>query len=182
MAVAALLCVAVGAIAGARVPASHPLPLAPPVEGAPAPADLAARILALHNQERLRLGIRPLDWSDSLAVDARQWAEIMAHGNFFAHSSDTARHDEGENLFRGTAGAYSIDEMIGDFIDERADYQPGTFPDVARDGAWENVGHYTQLIWPGTRQVGCAIARASEWEYLACRYAPAGNVIGVRMN
>ena len=141
----------------------------------------AARVLDLHNRERQRVGMPPLAWSDELAADAREWAAELARANRFEHSPARLRRDQGENLFRGTAGAYSLDEMIGDFIEERGDFHPGRFPDVANDGSWENVGHYTQLIWPRTREVGCAVVRGGEWDLLACRYAPAGNVIGMKV-
>ena len=36
------------------------------------------RILATHNEERARLGIRPLTWSPALAADAAQWAAHLS--------------------------------------------------------------------------------------------------------
>ncbi len=142
------------------------------------PAPIAQRLLAAHNRERAALGLPPLTWSASLADEARQWSQVLASKNEFAHAPDAVRHEHGENLFMGTAGAYAPEAMIGDFISEKADFRPGRFPDVARDGEWENVGHYTQLIWRGTTEVGCAVVSAKGWDYLTCRYAPAGNVIG----
>jgi hypothetical protein len=43
------------------------------------------------------------------------------------------------------------------------------------------VGHYTQLIWPTTREVGCAVAKGQGNDVLVCRYAPAGNVLGEKI-
>ena len=120
----------------------------------------------------------PLTWSPALADEARQWSQELASRHRFAHAPASVRHEHGENLFMGTAGAYSLEAMIDDFISERADFRAGRFPDVARDGDWENVGHYTQLIWRQTTEVGCAVVSAAGWDYLTCRYAPAGNVIG----
>ena len=123
----------------------------------------------------------PLAWDEGLAVAAKQWALELARSGHFEHSPRELRGPQGENLFMGTAGAYSIDEMIDDFLEEREDFIPGTFPDVARDGSWHNVGHYTQIIWRKTRTVGCAIARGHGQDYLVCRYFPAGNVMGQRV-
>ena len=39
---------------------------------------------------------------------------------------------------------------------------------------------YTQLIWGGSRQVGCASAVGADEEFLVCRYSDAGNVMGQR--
>jgi len=34
------------------------------------------------------------------------------------------------------------------------------------------------MIWRGTRKVGCALADGQNYEYLVCRYYPAGNEYG----
>ena len=71
--------------------------------------------------------------------------------------------------------------MIGFFVEEKRHFRPGNFPEVSRTGQWSDVGHYTQVIWPGTRELGCAIARTRSDEVLVCRYWPAGNVWGERI-
>jgi hypothetical protein len=40
------------------------------------------------------------------------------------------------------------------------------------------VAHYVQIVWRGTRAVGCAMASGASDDYLVCRYSPAGNVVG----
>jgi len=47
------------------------------------------------------------------------------------------------------------------------------------NGRWDQVGHYSQMIWPGTDRVGCAVRSSARSDYLVCRYSPAGNVFGV---
>ena len=148
---------------------------------APAADPFADRVLDLHNRERARMGLPPLAWSHDLAEDAGSWAQVLAREGRFEHSPPEQRRAQGESLFKGTAGAYSIDEMIGGFLAESADFHPGAFPDVSRDGDWKKVAHYTQLIWRETREVGCAVVRNGNWDYLACRYMPAGNVVGMRV-
>lgn len=78
----------------------------------------------------------------------------------------------------GTRAAYSYAEMIGSLIDERRHFRPGVFPQVSRTGDWSHVAHYTQIIWPTSRRVGCATASNRANDYLVCRYLPAGNVVG----
>lgn len=141
------------------------------------PRDIAG-ILAVHNAERSRLHEPDLIWDDALAQEADGWAHRIADLGILEHTPEDLIHGEGENLFMGTAGAYSLEDMITAFVEERADFAAGVFPDIARDGNWENVGHYTQIIWPQTRRVGCSLARGRDMDFLVCRYFPAGNVIG----
>ena len=140
--------------------------------------NLSNRILAAHNVERARFDAPALVWDEALAISAREWAQELARSGRFEHSAPGVRHQAGENLFMGTTGAYPVEAMVGNFLDERSDFTPGIFPAIARDGNWHNVGHYTQIIWRQTRQVGCAIAQGPHDEYLVCRYWPAGNVYG----
>ena len=78
----------------------------------------------------------------------------------------------------GTRGAFSFEAMIGGWSSERRDFVPGVFPAVSRAGSWEKVGHYTQMVWPTTTRVGCAIASNAANDYLDCRYSPGGIFIG----
>ena len=146
-------------------------------ESPAAPRDpFAARVLTSHNAERTRLGIAPLSWNPELARQAREWAQKLAARGAFEHSQD--RRGAGENLWMGSSGAFPPETMIAAFVNERKHFRPGRFPDVSRTGRWSDVGHYTQLIWPATRELGCAMAEGRGREVLVCRYFPAGNIYG----
>jgi len=137
----------------------------------------ADRILATHNEERARLGIAPLRWSPVLEANAGQWAAHLATLNMLEH--DNSLDVEGENLWRGSKDAYTPEDMVMLWIDERAAFRNGVFPDVSVSGQWEDVGHYTQVIWRNTAQVGCALSVAGgEDEVLVCRYMEGGNFEG----
>jgi hypothetical protein len=161
---AALLVVGIGAPAAA---ASSNLP-----------SQMPARILAAHNAARARAGVPPLTWDASLGDAAANYAVYLALTNTFQHSNRQARPGVGENLWMGTRGAYSYEAMIGGWTSEQRDFVPGIFPAVSRSGNWERVGHYTQMVWPTTTRVGCAIASNAQNDFLVCRYSPAGNVMG----
>jgi Cysteine-rich secretory protein family len=61
--------------------------------------------------------------------------------------------------------------------DEKRLLEPGLLPAVSRTGRWADVAHYTQMVWPTTTRVGCAIF-AADWDYLICRYSPPGYIGG----
>ena len=151
------------------------------VGGTATRADFNSRLLVAHNAARSAIGVPPLAWNAALAADARVWANELAATGRFEHSPDSPGEDpQGENLWAGTPRAFSPESMVGLWVAERSDYRPGIFPNNSRSGDVENVGHYTQLIWRETRQVGCATAVGKREEFLVCRYSEAGNVYGQR--
>ena len=166
----ALAVLAIAALAAAS-------PLAAEVTVVPTET-VATRLLAAHNAERQRVGVKPLVWSAKLAEHAKKWAQTLAVSDMFEHAPVGADGGEGENLWFGTKDDYAPEEMIGFFIDEGKQFKRGKFPDVSTTGRWEDVGHYTQLVWKDTREVGCAIASNARRDILVCRYSPAGNIVG----
>jgi hypothetical protein len=142
----------------------------------------ARQLLADQNTERDRKGEQPLTWSQDLAQQAQSWADRLAREDRMYHSDRQTRHGAGENLWAGPAGYYGADDMIDGFLAEKKHFRPGTFPQVSSTGRWEDVGHYTQIIWPGTKEVGCAVAHNRQRDFLVCRYFPAGNVYGHSVN
>lgn len=81
----------------------------------------------------------------------------------------------------GTAGYFTPQQMIAHFAAEKQHFRAGDFPQVSRTGNWADVGHYTQIVWATTREVGCATARGARFDVLVCRYWPAGNLMGARI-
>jgi len=81
----------------------------------------------------------------------------------------------------GTRGAFSPEQMVAGWLSERNDFRPGVFPAVSRSGNWFKVGHYSQILWPTTTRVGCAIQSSRAWDFLVCRYSPPGNIDGRRV-
>ena len=139
-------------------------------------------MLDVHNAARKAYGVPPLTWSEALAGSARTYAMRLAATRTFAHDKQVGvSPPQGENLYMGTRGAFSYAAMVQLWVDERKDFRPGRFPDVVRSGHWSRVGHYTQIIWPTTTTVGCALASNATDDYLVCRYAPAGNWFGSKL-
>ncbi|AYJ87184.1 serine protease [Sphingomonas paeninsulae] len=137
------------------------------------------QVLNDHNRARANVSVPALTWDEGLEAEAAEYAETLARTRTFAHSQRIAgRPVEGENLWMGTFRAYSYADMVDGWINECRDFKRGEFPRLSRTGSWHDVGHYTQMIWAGTKSVGCAIATNHTDEYMVCRYFPAGNVWG----
>jgi hypothetical protein len=139
---------------------------------------IGMRIVSLHNQLRSTAGVQPVMWDRGLAAAADAYASELARSGRWGHSPQVSRPGQGENLWMGTRGAFNVDQMVGSWASEGRLFRGGAFPAVSRSGNWEDVGHYTQMIWPGSTRVGCAIRSSASNDYLVCRYSPAGNVMG----
>lgn len=138
-------------------------------------------LVAAHDRERAAMGAPPLAWDDGLAARAAAYGPALARRGRLAHSPPESRPGEGENLWMGTEGAYALEEMFASWAAEKRLFTPGIFPEVSTSGHWNDVAHYSQIIWPETRRIGCALHKAARWDYLICRYAPGGNVVGGRV-
>ncbi len=142
----------------------------------------SGELTAAHNKYRVDLGIPPLVWSQILAKDAQKWADYLAlrGGRSLMHSPDSERENQGENLWMGSAGHYSLTQMVDRWGAEKKYFVYGKFPYVSTTGRWTDVGHYTQVIWKDTKEVGCAKSTAGGYDILVCRYSPPGNYMSMK--
>jgi hypothetical protein len=138
---------------------------------------LAARLLAAHNHERALVGHRPLEWDPHLANAAAAYGPVLASMRRLVHSPRQSRPGQRENLAMAYHGTLSPEQLVDLWSREKLLLRPGLFPAVSRTGVWGDVAHYTQMVWPTTTRVGCAIF-AADWDYLICRYSPPGNIDG----
>ncbi len=170
------------------MPASAPRPPpfyrpAPPPQQRPAqqasvPLDRAsAEILAIHNAERAAVRVRPLRWDPALQASAAAYAQQLARTGRLVHSPRTGRAIERENLSQGMIG-WTPRQMLNNWTREKRDFVTGIYPNVTRTGRWQDVSHYTQMVWPATTSIGCGMATGSGYQWLVCRYSPGGNKDG----
>lgn len=143
-----------------------------------APSPFASEILMMHNRERAAAGVPLLTWDPSLATAAARYADDLASLGQLRHSPAEARPGQGENLWMGTRSYFRPASMVGAWASERSMFRAARFPDVSTTGNWAQVGHYSQMIWPTTQRVGCAVGSSGRADVLVCRYFPAGNVMG----
>jgi uncharacterized protein YkwD len=143
----------------------------PPVASAP-PSGLTSvqqTMLAEHNRDRAMHCAAPLTRSPQLEKVAQDWANSLRdRGCLFEHS----RGEYGENLAAGTTGALPPEAVVAMWYDEVAKYR---FPD---GGFGMDTGHFTQLVWRSTTQVGCGMSQCKGMDIWVCNYNAAGNVEG----
>ena len=141
------------------------------VRPAVAPSSLARDMLAVHDAVRAQVGVAPLAWSDRLATHAQDWADTLLARKQFAHRPNSTY---GENLFEITGAAASSAQVVNAWAAESRNY------DYRSNGCRGVCGHYTQIVWGGTTEVGCAVARGGGREVWVCDYDPPGNWAGKR--
>ena len=135
-------------------------------------ADPFARdMLAAHNAVRSRAGVPRLIWSEKLAAAAGQWADGLIRHNKFEHNRKTPY---GENIFEMDGASASPAEIVSEWAAEQKNYNH------AANSCRSVCGHYTQIVWRTTREVGCAIARRGNRQICVCEYNPPGNYVGER--
>ncbi|HTP87786.1 MAG TPA: CAP domain-containing protein [Bryobacteraceae bacterium] len=134
-------------------------------------ASLGREMTAAHNVVRSRVGVAPLTWSSRLADRAQEWADHLAARHQFQHSPNSPY---GENLFEIDGGSATPADVVADWASEARDY------DYRTNQCRGVCGHYTQIVWRGTKEVGCAMARDGRREIWVCEYDPPGNIIGRR--
>ena len=133
-----------------------------------------ADVLAAHNAYRADLGLPPLRWSDQLAAQAQPWADHLAEMGVLQHNGS------GQNLAMAEDGTQTVTQLVGLWGREQVDFTDGVFPDISTTGNWMDVGHYSQVVWKATTEVGCGFTENYGREVLVCDYSPVGNVMGER--
>ncbi|EGG11522.1 uncharacterized protein MELLADRAFT_115289 [Melampsora larici-populina 98AG31] len=134
-----------------------------------------------HNFHRRQYSAPDLIWDQNLANRAQRFTNRC----YFQHSAPEKHGPPyGENLF---AGASDIPGVLNAWVNgpnEAGSYNPRA----------PTYSHFTQVVWRGSRRVGCAITQCNyvgrfegsrvyqqmgrKVPNIACVYFPAGNVIG----
>jgi pathogenesis-related protein 1 len=128
-------------------------------------------MLAAHNALRSSLHLPPLAWSDKLAQAAQDWADTLIKEGKFHHPD---KSPWGQNLLEAYRDDMPPALVVHEWAAEAANY------DYRNNRCNGMCGHYTQLVWRDTKEVGCAVARKGDREVWACDYNPPGNYNGQR--
>ncbi|KAK0717360.1 CAP domain-containing protein [Lasiosphaeria miniovina] len=170
-----------------------PAPAASPqVAAAAAPAnDYQAIALQNHNVHRSNHSAGDLTWGDSYAGFAQQLASKCV----FKHDLEIGGGGYGQNL--AMVARSNSPEEIGpnNAVGQAASnfWYNGEFNSFVEYGSpspnqdtFKDWGHFSQVVWKGTQQVGCAsqfcpagtiVKTMGSW-FTVCNYFPQGNVGG----
>lgn len=146
-------------------------------------------ITKAHNKIRAKHNVAPLHWSSKLAKHAQQWADYLAKKKNCAmiHRPRSGKYKRiyGENIFwaspvrmgngRKKVQSVSPVRVVSAWAGEEKYYSHKN----NRCKTGKVCGHYTQIVWRKTTQVGCGMAIGSNAAQIwVCNYNPPGNVIG----
>ncbi|MDD2829371.1 MAG: CAP domain-containing protein [Sulfuricurvum sp.] len=138
-----------------------------------------AEIVATHNSVRAEVGVPSITYSAEVAASAQSWADHLKSTNNckMTHSNGS----NGENLFwaggwsNGPAQDIRSADPVSAWANEKRDYDHGK----NECAVGKVCGHYTQLVWKNSTQVGCGMAMCPNNDQVwVCQYAPAGNWVG----
>ena len=126
-------------------------------------------ILAFHNKYRALHGAPALTWNSDLA----NYALTNAQQYTWAHSGGPY----GENIATGSYTDPDVYQFLWYDENQKYDYNNPGFSDA--------TGHFTQMVWVGSQQIGCAMAQqpnggknSAGFPYsLTCEYYPRGNIV-----
>jgi pathogenesis-related protein 1 len=148
--------------------------------GSAIPSAEAQAALDAHNRIRNEVGTPPLQWSATLSAFAQDWADhIAATGCQMQHRPMSGKWAQqyGENIFWGNGRYFNATDATNSWYSERKDFRYGP----VTESNYARIGHYTQLVWGNTTQVGMGAAhcRNGAWIIVA-NYSPRGNWVGVK--
>jgi pathogenesis-related protein 1 len=143
-------------------------------------------LLAAHNKWRAQVGVPDLSYSPQLEASAQAWADSLKQRHQCRPQHSATKGKYGENLYWASALMWSDGRrevqhvtpqaVVDSWGKEKADYNYAS--NSCKPG--KVCGHYTQVVWKNTRQVGCghAVCEDSKEQVWVCQYAPAGNWVG----
>ena len=146
-----------------------------------------SEVLKVHNEKRNHYYTdSDLSYSMDLEFSAQAYADSLAMSGRFEHDSQNSENGYGENLYAHTQEvASTIYEAMSHWYDEEKplyNYDDGSCDSKYYDnGRQISCGHYTQVIWQETKEVGCATSqyqtgRMRGGYVYVCKYRKAGNL------
>jgi len=134
-----------------------------------------------------------LKWNDELAEIAQRWADQCT----WEHSKDdktTTYSYVGQNMAYGASTGIIKDPGFEGFVqkwyDEVSDWPAANVASFSKAGVPEGkmIGHYTQVVWAATKEVGCGYVSFNNpdsqsmsqgkypyMKFMVCNYGMGGN-------
>ena len=137
---------------------------------ADAPSGMNREMLDRHNELREKHGAPAMKWSGEIRQWAQEWAEKIAREDRMYHRQP---NKFGENIYWISGGTPSGSSVVDSWYGEIKDYR------FNRPGFSYQTGHFTQVVWKGSLELGCGTARSRRGGlYVVCNYNPPGNYQG----
>jgi hypothetical protein len=134
---------------------------------------IRADILNNHNYHRKRHQVESLVRNEDIENMAQEHSEYLAEIRSLKNSGN---NNYGENLYyciSDTEICLNGEEISENWYSEVNDY------DFNNPGYNSKTSHFTQLIWKGSKQIGCGVACNKQKEcFVTCNYNPSGNYLG----
>ena len=138
----------------------------------------------VHNAYRFEVGVSDITWSAKLAAIAQKYANVLKN-KLKCKMKHSGAEGMGENLYwasplihskKGSSVQQITSKQVADaWGSEKTDYSYAS--NTCAKG--KVCGHYTQMVWNSTTEVGCASAVCNDKSQVwVCNYHPAGNYIG----
>ncbi|KMT00994.1 hypothetical protein BVRB_9g222550 [Beta vulgaris subsp. vulgaris] len=124
-----------------------------------------------HNTARAAVGVGNIQWNDTLAAYAQQFANQRKVDCALQHSGGPY----GENLAIGSGASMTGTAAVQLWVNEKANYDY-----YSNTCAINKVcGHYTQVVWSNSVRLGCARVQCNNgWYFITCNYDIRGNIFG----
>ena len=146
--------------------------------------EVKTKIVTLHNKYRVEVGVPPIKWSEAMQKSSGGWALHLAENEGLRPVHADSENPYGESLSGGPGewgtgkdAGTALEHAVASFAQEKSNYNGKP---LSMNSNFYKSGHYTQMVWRATREIGCAVAKRKDIPgYIAvCRYSPAGNTIG----
>ncbi|XP_057184904.1 uncharacterized protein glipr2 isoform X2 [Triplophysa rosa] len=122
-----------------------------------------------HNTYRKKHGAPPLTINGNLCSSSQKWAEHLLSIRTLMHSNG----DHGENVYYAWSSAtkkLTGCEAVESWYNEIKDYN------FSRPGFSSKTGHFTQVVWKDTKELGVGLATDGNTIFVVGQYLPAGNI------
>jgi pathogenesis-related protein 1 len=137
----------------------------------------AQQALEFHNKARKDVAAKPLKWCAEVAAYAQAWADELASRKcaFEHRSGEKKDRGYGENIFMGSGADYTALDASESWYSEIKEYVHGPL----NSSNWSKTGHYTQMVWSSTTEVGIGTATCKSGSIIiVANYSPPGNYMG----
>jgi uncharacterized protein YkwD len=138
-------------------------------------------MLKAHNEKRKLHCVPPLAWSNQLAASAQSYANMCilnTHGSTGENMADRWSERNGNAVLPAATDRQAFEDTWYCEI-RNYDFNHPTFKGGFTSNCQDVNGHFTQVIWKDTRQLGCGRATCNinghQGTHWVCRYGPPGN-------